>query len=85
MVITIQQAINAIIAAVPGTLPHDSVDTVKIGDRAQLEADACQHESPHRRSARPVIDRDLRIDQEFKCKQMPVVHNPESQGYVDQG
>ena len=35
MTITIQQAIDAIIAAVPGALPTDTVDTVKIGDPAQ--------------------------------------------------
>ena len=40
MTITIQQAIDAIIsavpgAAVPGTPPQDTVDTVKIGDPAQ--------------------------------------------------
>jgi len=32
---TIQQAIDTIIAAVPGALAQDTVDTVKIGDPAQ--------------------------------------------------
>jgi len=35
MTITIQQAIDTIISAVPGAPPHDTVDTVKIGDPAQ--------------------------------------------------
>ena len=35
MTITIQQAIDTIIAAVPGDPPPDTVDTVKIGDPAQ--------------------------------------------------
>jgi hypothetical protein len=83
--ITIQQAIDTISATVPGGPPRDTVDTVKIGDPAQLEAGACQRESPDRRSAWPAIDSHLRIDQEFKCKGRHAVHNPESQGYVDQG
>jgi hypothetical protein len=90
MTITIQQATDAVIAGaqgatVPGTPPHDSVDTVKIGDPAQLEAAAYQRESPHRRSTRPATDSHLRIDQEFKRKRMHAVHNPGFQGYVDQG
>ena len=35
MTITIQQAIDTIIAAVPGGPPPDTVDTVKIGDPTQ--------------------------------------------------
>jgi putative NIF3 family GTP cyclohydrolase 1 type 2 len=35
MTMTIQQAIDTIIAAVPGAPPHDTVDTLKIGDPGQ--------------------------------------------------